>query len=59
MFHSFEKNNNIVSLKPLSALFFAIHDGCRGPVVKAFDLYAQGRGFNPQSRHGGVGQILL
>ena len=27
-------------------------------VVKAFD-YVQGRGFNPQSQHGEVGQIFL
>ena len=44
----------------LSLSFFLViegRNGCRGSVGKSSDTH--GRGFNPQSRHGGVGQILM
>ena len=46
-------------LEGLSKLQVNYESGCRGSVDKVFDSQMQGRGFNPQSRHGGVGQILL
>ena len=42
-----------------SYLLFFLNHGCHSIVVKVFDSYAQGRGFNPLSRHGGVGQTFL
>ena len=62
---TFEKKVLFTIRKYEVKVLFTIHNyevkvsGCRGPVVKVFNLFVQGREFNPQSRHGGVGQIFL